>query len=99
MTTYSYKPKEHPVACPFGFGPVSRVGSFLFTTFSNGSHLLCMRNLPSVQAALRLAASSLTVANACTWTCFDEYLARRDSRLMVIGFDSSYAHGGGHPSD
>jgi nucleoside-diphosphate-sugar epimerase len=46
----------------FWLGPASRFGPLLFTRFINGSHLLRMRNLPGLHAALRLAASSLTVA-------------------------------------
>jgi hypothetical protein len=48
---------------PFWLGPISRFGPLLFTRFINGSHLLRMRNLPGPHAALRLAASSLTVAS------------------------------------
>jgi hypothetical protein len=48
---------------PFWLGPASRFGPLLFTRFINGSHLLRMRNLPGLHAALRLAASSLTVAS------------------------------------
>ena len=48
---------------PFWLGPASRFGPLLFTRFINGSHLLRMRNLPGLHAALRLAASSLTVSS------------------------------------
>ena len=48
---------------PFWLGPISRFGPLLFTRFINGSHLLRMRNLPGLHAALRLAASSLTVTS------------------------------------
>jgi len=44
------------------FGPASRFGPIVLTRFIGGSHLLRMRNLPGLHAALRLAASSHTVA-------------------------------------
>ena len=50
--------KEHPAACLFWPGPISRFGPLTLTRFIDDSHLLRMRNLPGPHAALRLAASS-----------------------------------------
>ena len=42
---------------PFWSGPISRFGPTVITRFINSSHLLRIWNLPSLHAALRLAAS------------------------------------------
>lgn len=81
VTTCSHVQEEQPAAHLFWSGPVSRFGPFSITRFIDSSHLLRMRNLPSLHAALRLAASHMFPSPE--WASFEKYVVPGASDLTV----------------